>query len=145
MVTNHARSAPHTTRKWSRRVTRESDAFDLTPRVVTWRDPKRIAHSLQRSAEHSRRRKGTPHQSAMSMLTFYLNRGGRNLSAERGHVRTRAKAELRRLRDRNEARAIRRKKGRSAPNVAFVFLEAATVLPVSQLHNFRGGHSRGLV
>jgi hypothetical protein len=105
-------------RKWSNRVTRESDALDLTPRVFTWSDPKRIARSLQRSAAQSRRRKGTPYQSAMSMLNFYLNRGGRNLSAERRRVLTRAKNELRRLHDGSasprptpKSRTIGRKKG----------------------------------
>lgn len=93
--------APRRTgRRWSARVTRESDALDLQRRVFTWRDPKRIARSLKRSAEHSRRRKARPYQSAMSMLTFYLNRAGRNLPAERRRVLARAKEELRRLFDR---------------------------------------------
>lgn len=74
-----------------------SDALDLKSRVFTWRDPTRIARSLKQSAEHSKRRKAGPYQSAMSMLNFYLNRGGRNLPAERKRVLTRAKAELRRL------------------------------------------------
>ena len=87
-------------RRWSARVTRESDALDLEQRVFTWHDPKRIARSLKRSAEHSRRRKARPYRSAMSMLTFYLNRGGRNLSGEQRKVLTRAKDELRRLYDR---------------------------------------------
>lgn len=100
-------------RRWSSRVTRESDALDLQRRVFTWRDPKRIARSLKRSAEHSTRRKAQPYQSAMSMLTFYLNRGGRNLSAERRRVLTRAKDELRRLYDRPVTRHRRmgRKQG----------------------------------
>ena len=87
-------------RRWSSRVTRESDALDLRRRVFTWRDPKRIARSLKRSAEHSRRRKARPFQSAMSMLNFYVNRAGRNLPAERRRVLARAKDELRRLYDR---------------------------------------------
>lgn len=82
---------------WSARVTRESDALDLQQRVFTWRDPKRIARSLKRSAEHSRRRKARPYQSAMSMLTFYLNRAGRNLPTEQRRVLARAKDALRRL------------------------------------------------
>jgi hypothetical protein len=81
-------------------VTRESDALDLQQRVFTWRDPKRIARSLKRSAEHSKRRKARPFQSAMSMLTFYLNRAGRDLPTERRRVLARAKDELRRLYDR---------------------------------------------
>lgn len=109
MATKRARKPSHPARKWSSRVTRESDALDLTPRVFTWRDPKRIARSLQHSAEHSRRRKATPYQSAMSMLTFYLNRGGRNLTAERRRVLSRAKAELRRLHDGSGARGTRKR------------------------------------
>jgi hypothetical protein len=87
--------------KWASRVTRESNALDLQRRVFTWRDPKRIARSLKRSAEHSKRRKARPFQSAMSMLTFYINRAGRNLPAARRRVLTRAKDELRRLYDRS--------------------------------------------
>lgn len=89
-----------TGRRWSSRVTRQSDALDLRRRVFTWRDPKRIARSLKRSAERSKRRKARPFQSAMSMLNFYINRGGRNLPAERRRVLARAKDELRRLYDR---------------------------------------------
>jgi hypothetical protein len=76
---------------------RTSDALDLKSRVFTWRDPKRIARSLKRSAEQSERRKAGPYQSAMSMLNFYINRGGRNLPAERKKVLNAAKTELRRL------------------------------------------------
>jgi len=84
-------------RRWSARVTRESDALDLRRGVFTWRDPKRIARSLKRSAEHSRRRKASPYGSAMSMLTFYLNRAGRNLDAEQRRMLSRARTELHRL------------------------------------------------
>lgn len=87
-------------RRWSSRVTRESEALDLRRRVFTWRDPKRIARSLKRSAERSRRRKARPFQSAIAMLNFYINRAGRNLAAERRLVLARAKDELRRLYDR---------------------------------------------
>lgn len=80
---------------WSGRVTRESDALDLEKGVFTGSDPKRIAASLKRSAERSKRRKSEPYRSAMSMLTFYLNRGGKNLSQSRKRVLERAKAELR--------------------------------------------------
>jgi Protein of unknown function (DUF3175) len=82
---------------WSGEVTAHSDALDLTGRVFTWRDPKRIARSLKQSAERSKRRKTGPYQSAMSMLNFYLNRGGRNLPADRKRVLDQAKTELRRL------------------------------------------------
>jgi hypothetical protein len=82
---------------WSRAVTERSDALDLDRGVFTWRDPRRIAASLKRSAERSRRRKGTPYQSAMSMLTFYVNWGGRKVGAKQRRVYERAKVELRRL------------------------------------------------
>lgn len=83
-------------RYWSQEVTRTSNALDLEPGVFTWDDPARIAQSLKRSAETSPRRKGTPLQSAMSMLNFYINRAGRGLPDERRQVLERAKAELRR-------------------------------------------------
>src|SRR4051812_46925786 len=67
--------------RWSRRVTEKSDALTLEQRVFTRRSPKAIAESLKRSAEHSRRRKSASFRSAMSMLTFYINRAGRNLPA----------------------------------------------------------------
>ena len=89
-----------TKRYWSADVMRKSDALDLEPRAFTWRDPARIARSLKRSAERSRRRKGTPYQSAMSMLNFYINRAGRNLPATQRRLLDRAKDELRRLFDR---------------------------------------------
>ncbi|TKV40903.1 hypothetical protein A0U87_23110 [Sphingobium sp. MP9-4] len=84
-----------TQRKWSRRVTEHSDALDLDEGVFKEDDPKAIALSLKRSAEHSRRRKGTALQSAMGMLTFYINRAGDNLSARRRRVLEKAKDELR--------------------------------------------------
>lgn len=82
---------------WSGEVTNRSDALDLERSVFTWRDPRRIARSLKRSAERSRRRKAAPYQSAMSMLNFYINRAGRHLPAERRRVLDGAKAELRRI------------------------------------------------
>jgi phosphoenolpyruvate carboxylase len=84
------------TRYWSGRVTRESDALDLQAGVFTWKDPKRIAASLKRSAEESHRRKADPYRSALSMLVFYINRAGKNLPASRKRTLERAKAELRR-------------------------------------------------
>jgi hypothetical protein len=83
------------TSRWSARVTRKSDALDLSRGVFTWKDPKRIAGSLKRSAERSKRRKSDPYRSALSMLTFYLNRAGKNLPATRRKTLQRAKAELR--------------------------------------------------
>ena len=82
-------------RYWSAAVTRNSNALDLESKVFTQRDPHRIALSLKRSAERSRRRKATPYQSAMSMLNFYINRAGSGLSPTRKKVLTRAKGELR--------------------------------------------------
>ena len=84
-------------RKWSAEVTRRSDALDLEPKVFRAKSPRAVALSLKRSAERSRRRKSSPYRSAMSMLTFYLNRAGKNLPAERKQVLNRAKDELRQL------------------------------------------------
>ncbi|HUL72389.1 MAG TPA: DUF3175 domain-containing protein [Vicinamibacterales bacterium] len=84
-------------RRWSQRITRTSRALDLEAGVFTLATPRAIAASLKRSADRSERRKGPPFQSAMSMLTFYVNRAGRSLSAERRRVLERAKDELRRL------------------------------------------------
>jgi len=83
------------TRRWSDRVTRESDALDLEQGVFTWDDPKRIAASLKRSADSSRRRKSPPFRSAMSMLVFYINRAGRNLDRDQLRILEQAKEELR--------------------------------------------------
>lgn len=83
--------------RWSKSVTKHSNALDLEPGIFTWNDPKRIATSLKRSAEASTRRKGTPYQSAMSMLVFYINRAGKNLPERRKHVLAKAKIELRLL------------------------------------------------
>jgi hypothetical protein len=85
-----------TGRRWSRRVTETSDALDLDKGVFTL-PPKKMAASLKRSAERSKRRKSAPLRSAMSMLTFYENRAGRNLSASRRRQIEQAKQELRRL------------------------------------------------
>lgn len=74
-----------------------SDALDLEAGIFKASDPKRIALSLKRSAEHSRRRKAGPFQSAMSMLNFYLNRAGHNLPARQKRLLGQAKEELRRL------------------------------------------------
>jgi Protein of unknown function (DUF3175) len=89
------RSKRKSTRRWSARVTRESDALDLKKGVFSKRSSKAIARSLKRSAEHSHRRKSDPYRSAMSMLTFYINRAGKKLPAGRKKVLQRAKQELR--------------------------------------------------
>jgi hypothetical protein len=82
-------------RQWSAQVTQSSDALDLEPKIFEQDDPKKIAASLKRSAEHSKRRKGTALQSAMSMLNFYINRAGKKLPASRKRVLQKAKEELR--------------------------------------------------
>ena len=84
-------------KNWSARVTRDSAALDLEEGVFTWKDPRRIARSLKRSAEASDRRKSPPFNSAMSMLVFYINRAGRHLDAEQKAVLENAKTELRKL------------------------------------------------
>ena len=82
-------------RKWSQRVTETSDPLDLKEGVFSERDPQKIARSLKASAEHSDRRKSDPYRSAMSMLTFYINRAGKNLPTAQKRVLMRAKDELR--------------------------------------------------
>lgn len=88
---------PRARRRWSQRVTRESNALDLERGVFSLDDPRRIARSLQRSALRSRRRKSSAYRSAMSMLTFYINRAGRQLSKTRRARLRAAKDELRAL------------------------------------------------
>lgn len=88
---------PSRRRRWSAAVTQRSDALDLENKVFAQRDPKMVARSLKRSAERSTRRKGTPFQSAMSMLNFYINRAGRNLPAAQKKRLAAAKDELRKL------------------------------------------------
>lgn len=83
------------TYKWSQDVTRHSNALDLDREVFTRHDPKSIAESLKKSAEASRRRKATPFRSAMSMLTFYINRAGKDLDPKQKSVLEKAKDELR--------------------------------------------------
>ena len=80
--------------RWSQRVTRESDALDLKRGVFTLSDPKKIAASLKRSAERSTRRKTGAYRSALSMLTFYINRAGKTLPKTQLERLQRAKTEL---------------------------------------------------
>ena len=82
-------------RRWSARVTKQSNALDLESKIFKSTNPRRIALSLKRSAQASKRRKGTPYQSAMSMLNFYINRAGKSLSQKQKRVLERAKDELR--------------------------------------------------
>jgi hypothetical protein len=81
--------------RWSGEVTAHSNALDLEEGVFTWDDPGKIAASLRMSAEQSKRRKSSPYRSAMSMLTFYINRAGKDLDAHQRDVLERAKDELR--------------------------------------------------
>ena len=82
---------------WSGEVTKKRIALDLEEGVFTWKDPRKIAASLKKSAEDSTRRKGTPFQSAMSMLNFYINRAGKNLDPTQKEILEKAKTELRKL------------------------------------------------
>jgi hypothetical protein len=91
------------TKRWSGKVSEQSDALDLESNIFEARDPRRIASSLKRSAERSQRRKAEPYHSAMSMLTFYINRAGKNLSSSRRKTLERAKSELRKLFGRPES------------------------------------------
>ena len=84
-------------RKWSAEVTRNSRALVLEDGVFTWKDPKRIARSLKRSADASTARKASPLRSAMSMLCFYINRAGTNLDEDQRAILEQAKDELRKL------------------------------------------------
>jgi hypothetical protein len=84
-------------KKWSHHVMETSDALDLESGVFKSKDPKKIARSLKSSAEKSKRRKGTPFQSAMSMLNFYINRAGKHLTAKEKQPLEKAKPELRKM------------------------------------------------
>jgi len=103
--THAQKSAKKPTRKWSAEVTKHSDALDLETSIFTSGSADEIARSLKRSAERSRRRKSSPYRSAMSMLTFYENRAGKNLSARRRHILEQAKERLRELFDRQTGKA----------------------------------------
>jgi hypothetical protein len=101
MAAKTAKSRPAATRRkssrWSGEVTRNSNALDLEASVFKKEKPRDIALSLKRSAEASKRRKGTAFQSAMSMLTFYINRAGKNLPKGRLQTLDKAKTELRKV------------------------------------------------
>ncbi|MFL5747645.1 MAG: DUF3175 domain-containing protein [Niastella sp.] len=108
-TTAHKRSTPKKAakkktapKKWSHQVMETSDALDLQSGIFKSKDPKKIASSLKRSAEKSKRRKGTPYQSAMSMLNFYINRAGKHLTAKEKQPLEKAKPELRKLFGREE-------------------------------------------
>jgi hypothetical protein len=102
MARAHKTSKPRASRtppagRWSQRVMQTSNALDLEPGVFSKDDPRQIALSLKRSAETSTRRKADPYASAMSMLTFHINRSGRQLTPERRKTLDAAKGELRQL------------------------------------------------
>ena len=84
-------------KKWSKKVTENSDAMDLKKDVFKQNDPKKIASSIKKSAEKSKRKKAEPFQSAMSMINFYENRGGKNISAAQKKVLDQSKEALRKL------------------------------------------------
>ncbi len=90
---------PTSKAKWSQQITEHSNALDLEEGVFTWLEPKKIAQSLMESALSSNRRKGTPYQSAMSMLNFYINRAGKQLDETQKKILEAAKDELRKLKE----------------------------------------------
>lgn len=81
-------------KNWSKKVTEQSNALDLEEGIFTWDDPKKIAMSLKKSALKSHRIKGTCYQSAMSMLNFYINRAGKNLTDSQKNILEKSKHEL---------------------------------------------------
>lgn len=95
-------AAKSKTKKWSGKVTETSDALDLENDVFKSKNPKEIAKSLKSSAEKSEKRKSSPYRSAMSMLTFYINRAGKNLTEHEKEPLEKAKNELRKLYGRDE-------------------------------------------
>jgi hypothetical protein len=90
--------------RWSGEVTKHSDALDIEKDVFKSKNPDEIAESLKHSAKVSDRRKSSPYRSAISMLTFYINRAGKNLSEPRRRTLEQAKSSLRRIFHRNEPR-----------------------------------------
>jgi hypothetical protein len=92
-------SSKKTPRKWSKKVNETSNAMDLEQNVFKGNDPKKIAQSVKRSASKSKRRRASPYQSVMSMLNFYINRGGKNLPASKKKILEQSKDELRKLFD----------------------------------------------
>lgn len=97
MATNASHKSRAPSSRWSQHVTETSNALDLEPGVFSFQSPRRVATSLMRSANESGRRKTSPFRSAMSMLTFYINRAGSKLPAARLKVLNDAKEELRRI------------------------------------------------
>ena len=104
MATTHSSGKKTSTKKWSAEVTETSDALDLKPNIFESNDPKEIAASLKKSAEKSTRKKSAPYRSAMSMLTFYINRAGKNLPESQKKILEKAKDELRKAFGREPAK-----------------------------------------
>jgi hypothetical protein len=102
-------------KKWSQRVTQTSDALTLEPGVFTRKNPRDDARSLSKSAERSHRRKSAPYRSAMSMLTFYLNRAGKHMSAEQRRTLEKAKDALRELYGKQPAKKTAKRKRARRP------------------------------
>ena len=96
-MATRAMAKDRSSRKWSQAVTEHSDALDLEHGVFAQRSARKIAASLKRSAERSDRRKSSPYRSAMSMLTFYINRAGDQLTEAQRKRLEAAKDELRAL------------------------------------------------
>jgi hypothetical protein len=111
---SEAQMASPRQKRWSQWVTKSSKALDLEPGVFTWRDPRQIARSLKVSAERSQRRKADPFRSAMSMLSFYINRACRQLPARQRACLETAKDELRGLFDRPPRRPTTKRAVRNA-------------------------------
>ena len=99
-------------KRWSQEVTETSDALDLEEGIFALENPRQIARSLKKSADQSRRRKSEPFRSAMSMLTFYINRAGRHLDDEQRARLEKAKDELRALYGRPRRKPVRSQRNR---------------------------------
>ncbi len=84
-------------KRWSNSVTKNSNAMDLEKGVFTFKSPKKIARSIKKSVDRSNRLKASPYKSGMSMISFYINRGGSKLSKERKKTLMKAKEEFRKL------------------------------------------------
>lgn len=97
MTDNKQKNDPHSSQKWSQEVTEHSHALTLEPGLFTLKDPKAIARVLKQAAEASIHRKASAFRSAMSMLNFYINRAGKNLSDDQRQTLEKAKNELRKL------------------------------------------------
>jgi hypothetical protein len=112
--------------RWSKRVTDTSDAMTVEPGIFKSDYPAQVATSLKKSAETSHRRKSSPYRSAMSLLTFYLNRGGRNVAASAKEVLERAKVELQRLFGREASSSNGRARSHKATHAKRTVPHAAT-------------------